>query len=61
MGGNIASLTLHKGTTEEVSEQTKACIEEAQKTGKVIAGCSNIIMPETPMENVDAMLAAFAA
>jgi len=56
MFGNISSFTLHVGTPEDVAAETRACVEEAKATGKVVVGCSNIIVSETPMANVEAML-----
>jgi len=56
MFGNISSFTLHVGSPKDVAAETRACVEEAKATGKVVVGCSNIIVSETPMENVDAML-----
>ena len=56
MFGNISSYTLHVGSVEDVIAETRACIEEAKATGKVVVGCSNIIVSETPMRNVEAML-----
>ncbi len=60
MIGNISSFTLHTGSPKDVESETRACIEEARRTNKVIAGCSNIIISETPDENVDAMLETIA-
>ncbi|MFO7898004.1 MAG: uroporphyrinogen decarboxylase family protein [Planctomycetota bacterium] len=60
MLGNISSFTLHTGTPADVREETRACLEEAKATNKVVAGCSNIIISETPMANVDAMLETLA-
>jgi uroporphyrinogen decarboxylase len=60
MLGNISSFTLHTGTPDEVRDETRACLDEAKATNKVIAGCSNIIISETPMANVDAMLDTLA-
>lgn len=60
MVGNISSFTLHTGTPADVREETRACLEEAKQTNKVIAGCSNIIICETPMANVDALLETIA-
>lgn len=60
MIGNIASATLHTGRPDEVEAETRACLEEAKQTGKVIAGCSNMIMSETPQRNVDVMLETIA-
>ncbi len=54
--GNISSYTLHVGSVADVVAETRACMEEAKATGKVVAGCSNIIICETPMENVEALL-----
>jgi len=59
--GNISSFTLHTGTPDDVRAETRACIEEAKATNKVVAGCSNIVICETPMANVDAMLETIAA
>jgi uroporphyrinogen decarboxylase-like protein len=60
MLGNISSFTLHTGSPDDVREETRACIEEAKATNKVLAGCSNIIICETPMANVNAMLETLA-
>ena len=54
--GNISSYTLHVGSVQDVVAETRACMEEARATGKVVAGCSNIIICETPMKNVEAMM-----
>ena len=56
MVGNISSFTLHTGSVDDVVAETRACMEEAQATGKVIVGVSNLIVPETPPANVEAML-----
>lgn len=58
--GNVTSHTLHTGTPAQVEAETRACMEEAKRTGKGIVGCSNIIICETPMENVRAMMGAMA-
>lgn len=60
MVGNISSFTLHTGSPAEVAAETRACLFEAKQTNKVIAGCSNIIVPETPLQNVEAMLRAIS-
>ncbi len=60
MVGNISSHTLHTGTPAEVEAETRACLDEARRTNKVIAGCSNIIVPETPLKNVEVMLRTVA-
>ncbi len=56
MFGNISSYTLHVGAVKQVIDETRACMEEAKETGKVVAGCSNIIISETPPENLKALL-----
>ncbi len=60
MVGNISSFTLHTGSPSDVEEETRNCLLEAGETGKVIVGCSNIIISGTPMENVEAMLATIS-
>jgi len=60
MVGNISSFILHMGSPEEVAAETRACLAEAKQTNKVVAGCSNIIVPETPLENMEAMLDTIA-
>ena len=60
MAGDIPSHTLHTGTRQAVVAETRACLEEARETGKVISGCSNMIVSETPDENVLAMLETIA-
>jgi hypothetical protein len=54
--GNISSHTLHLGTVDDVVAETRDCIDVAQEYGGVVVGCSNLIMPETPMANVEAMI-----
>jgi hypothetical protein len=54
--GNISSITLHTGTPEQVERETRECLETAKKHGSICAGVSNIIMTETPLKNVEAML-----
>lgn len=56
MVGNISSFTLHTGSLADVEEEARSCLLEARETNKVIAGCSNIIISETPMKNVECML-----
>ncbi|MBN1807782.1 MAG: hypothetical protein JW909_01855 [Planctomycetes bacterium] len=60
MIGNISSYTLHTGKPGDVEREVKECIDEARLTNKVVTGCSNIVISETPPENVDAMLNAIA-
>ena len=59
--GNIASHTLHLGSVDDVVAETRDCLDVAREHGGVIVGCSNLIMPETPMANVDAMISTLHA
>ncbi|MBI3971491.1 MAG: hypothetical protein HY332_09400 [Chloroflexi bacterium] len=54
--GNIASSTVHQGTVEQVVAETRSCLEEAKRSGGIIVGCSNYLMPGTPVANILAML-----
>jgi uroporphyrinogen-III decarboxylase len=54
--GNIASQTLHRASREEVIAETRECLDDAQRDGSIIVGCSNLIMPDTPIENLMAMV-----
>jgi hypothetical protein len=54
--GNISSHTLHTGSKTEVIKETLDCIETAKELGGIIVGCSNYITPQTPIENVLAMV-----
>ena len=54
--GGIASETLHIGTKEEVAEQARSALRVAQETGSIIVGCSNQVVPPTPIENFWAMM-----
>jgi len=56
MFGNISSHTLHTGSVDDVVRETRECLDEARATGRVVTGCSNIIISETPMANVEAMM-----
>lgn len=60
MVGNLSSHTLHTGTPMDVEREVRACLDEAKKTSKMITGCSNIIISETPPENIEAMMMAIA-
>lgn len=55
--GNISSHTLHLGSVDAVVAETRDCLNVAHEAGGVVVGCSNLIMPETSMANVDAMIA----
>jgi len=54
--GNISSHLVHRGTREELIEQTLGCLQEARRSKGVIVGVSNMLMPGSPVENVRAML-----
>ena len=54
--GNIPVQVLHRGTREDVIRETMECLETAHDLGGIVVGCSNMIMPGTPPENVLAML-----
>lgn len=54
--GGIASETLHIGTKEEVAEETRSALRVASELGSIIVGCSNQVVPPTPMENFWAMM-----
>ncbi len=54
--GGIASETLHLGTPEQVKEETRSALQVASELGGIIVGCSNQIVPPTPMENFWAMM-----
>lgn len=54
--GGIASQTLHLGTVDEVLAQTLDALQAARELGGVIVGLSNYPMPDTPPENILAML-----
>ncbi|OIO90101.1 MAG: hypothetical protein AUJ92_19570 [Armatimonadetes bacterium CG2_30_59_28] len=59
--GNISSATLHRGTKEQVIEETVDCIEAAKECGSILVGCSNQIVAGTPRENLMAMIETIAA
>jgi len=54
--GNISSHTVHLGTKEEIFEEVASCMEEAERSGGIIVGASNYLVPGTPVENVMALL-----
>ena len=54
--GNISSHTLHLGTKDEVIAETLSCMQAAKELGSIIVGCSNLIVSQTPEENLMAML-----
>ena len=54
--GGINSFTLHRGTKEEVIEETRSALEIAKEHGSIVVGCSNQIVAGTPAENLFAMI-----
>jgi len=54
--GGVNSFTLHRGTKEEVVEETRQALEVAKEKGSTIVGCSNQVIAETPPENFWAMM-----
>ena len=59
--GGIASETLHRGTREEVIQETLSALEVAREHGSIIVGCSNQIVCQTPPENVEVMMETLQA
>lgn len=58
--GNISSHTVAAGTKGEVVAETLACLGEAHRSGGIVVGVSNYLVPGTPIENVTAMLETIA-
>jgi uroporphyrinogen decarboxylase len=54
--GGINSFTLHRGTKQEVIEETRSALEVAKEMGSMVVGCSNQIVSQTPEENLWAMI-----
>lgn len=54
--GGIASETLHMGTKDEVIAEVRSALAVAKEKGSIIIGCSNQVVPPTPMENFWAMM-----
>ncbi len=54
--GNISSHTLQRGSTQQVVEETRRCVETAKTLGRIVVGCSNYVVPQTPEANLHAML-----
>ncbi|MHC4718501.1 MAG: uroporphyrinogen decarboxylase family protein, partial [Planctomycetota bacterium] len=52
--GNVSSVTLTHGSTEEVRRQSRQILAECGGVG-CFQGCSNAIVKGTPPENVEAM------
>ena len=59
--GGISSHTLHLGSVRDVINEVRLSVEEAHATDKAVIGCSNLIVPETPPRNLEAMLRTIAA
>lgn len=55
--GGVNTLTLFRGTPEEVMREAKDCIEKAGKKGYIL-GSGDDIPAEAPIENVKAMVMA---
>jgi hypothetical protein len=54
--GNIRVQVLHTGTLDDVQRETMECLNDAHELRRIIVGCSNMIMPGTPPENIHLML-----
>ena len=54
--GNISSHTMHRGSKDDVIRETMSCLQAAKQFGKMAIGCSNVIVPGTPFENIFALL-----
>ena len=54
--GGLNSYTLHRGTREEVIDETRDAMEAARECGSILVGCSNQIVPGTPPENIETMV-----
>jgi uroporphyrinogen-III decarboxylase len=47
-----------RGTPQEVSEWAKTCLDKAASGGGMILSFGGGVSPDTPAENIDALLAA---
>jgi len=56
--GNINPLTIANGTPEQVKQETKRVIEVLAPSGGLIIQDGNNIAPESPLENINAMMEA---
>lgn len=54
--GNISSHTVAQGTPDQIAAEAHACLDEAQRRGRIIVGASNYFVPGTPVENVERLL-----
>ncbi len=58
MIGNISSHTVFTGTPQEISDEARACLDEARQARGVVVGASNYFVTGTPIKNVMALLDA---
>jgi uroporphyrinogen-III decarboxylase len=57
--GNVPPLAVGvRGTPEEVSQWARGCLDKAAPGGGLILSFGGGVSPETPAENIDALLAA---
>jgi len=56
--GNVNPMTVHSGTPNDVFEETKVAIEKLKDYRGFIVQDGNNIPPGTPVENINAMMAA---
>jgi len=54
--GGVNSATLHRGSPENVTCETREALSAAREHGGCIVGCSNQIVAGTPMANFRAMM-----
>ena len=54
--GNISSHTVHLGSQQDVIDETLSCLKEARRSTGIVVGISNYVVPQTPVENVRAMI-----
>ncbi len=58
--GNMSSITVATRSRDEVIAETRSCLDEAHRSGRIIVGTSNYFVPHTPIENVRAVLETIA-
>jgi uroporphyrinogen-III decarboxylase len=56
--GNVSPLTIAKGSPDEVKAETRRVIEKLAPYGGLIIQDGNNISPESPLENINAMMEA---
>jgi uroporphyrinogen-III decarboxylase len=56
--GNVSPLTIAKGTPEQVKQETRCVIEKLAAHRGLIIQDGNNISPESPLENINAMMEA---